>query len=119
VLAWNHRILERVNIMFAQRVKELREQKGISQAELARDMDVTQSTVGNWEADVRRPTTKKMIQLAEYFSVSVDHLLGNETLDPQMILLTRRLKSLPENDREFLIDNFKNTIAVYLKSKGH
>ena len=104
--------------MFAQKIKELREQKGISQAELARDLDITQSTVGNWESDVRKPPASKLIKIADYFGVSTDYLLNDEKIAPEILMLTRNLTSLPEEDREFLLDNFKNTIDLYLKSKG-
>jgi len=105
--------------MFAQRIKALREERGISQAQLARDMDIMQSAVGNWEAGVRKPSAKKIVQLADYFCVTADYLLGHGEQDYEMVLLARRLKAIPEKDREFLFDNFKNTIDVYLKSKGH
>lgn len=61
--------------MFAKRLKELREQRGISQKQLAEHLQVAQGAVGNWESGVRRPTVKRLQQLAEFFGVSVDELL--------------------------------------------
>ena len=101
--------------MFAQRVKTLREEKQISQAELARDLEVMQSAVGNWEAGVRRPNFDMLQRLAEYFSVPADYLLGG---DAELVLLTRKLADVPDEDKEVLISNLYNTIDTYLASKG-
>jgi len=101
--------------MFAKRLKLLRAEKGINQIELARAMDVKQGTIGNWETEKRAPDSETLQKLADYFNVTVDYLLGRENSD--VIFLTRHLNNVPEEDRAFLLDNFKNTIDVYLKSK--
>lgn len=62
--------------MFNLRLKNLREDKGISQYALAAELHMSQSTIGNWEAGSRLPDPKTMSLLADYFDVSVDYLLG-------------------------------------------
>jgi len=105
-----------VSFLFAQRLKSLRAEKGINQNELAQAMNVKQGTIGNWETQKRAPDSEMLIRLADYFDVSTDYLLGKES--SELIFLTRHLSSIPEEDRSFLINNFNNTIDVYLKSKG-
>jgi transcriptional regulator with XRE-family HTH domain len=105
--------------MFAQRVKTLREREGISQTELARNIEVMQGAIGNWETGKRVPDAQMLQKIANYFNVTVDFLLGNGEESPELILLARDLKKVSPEDRAFLLDNFKNTIDVYLKSKGH
>ncbi|MDR0223180.1 MAG: helix-turn-helix domain-containing protein [Oscillospiraceae bacterium] len=104
--------------MFAQRLKQLRELKNISQTRLAREMGVTQGTVGNWETGKRTPDTGTLQRLADYFSVSVDFLLGHDTDNPEIVLLARHLAFVPETDRRFLLETFRDTIDNYLKAKG-
>lgn len=58
------------------RIKELREAKGVGQKEFAIDMGVAQPTVSNWETGQKEPSTKNAKRIAEYFNVSVDYLLG-------------------------------------------
>lgn len=69
--------------MFQLRVKQLREEKGISQAKLAQDIGVTYGAVGNWESGTREPKFETVIKIADYFGVSIDYLLGR-TDDPNM-----------------------------------
>lgn len=66
--------------MFQVRLKELRESRGLSQYSFADAFGVSQSTVGNWEAGKREPNFDTMQRLANFFGVSVDYLLGRESV---------------------------------------
>lgn len=61
--------------MFQIKLKELRENKRVSQAKLAQALGISQSTVGMWENGTNKPEYEKLIKLAEYFDVSIDYLL--------------------------------------------
>lgn len=61
---------------FSIRLKEIRESKGISQAELANQIGVGISTVGMWESTDRIPGAKTLQRLIAYFGCSIDYLLG-------------------------------------------
>jgi len=100
--------------MFAQRLKQLRAEKKLTQIDLARDIEVTQSTVGKWETGARTPDAETLKKIADYFGVSVDYLLGGS----EITILARHLSEVPEEDREQLISTFKNTVDIYLKAKG-
>lgn len=65
--------------MFAQRLKELRRLKGVSQVALANILQVSQQAVGKWETGRSSPDNSTLAQLAEIFNVSVDFLLGVAT----------------------------------------
>lgn len=67
--------------MFQIRLKELRENSGLSQYKFADRFGVAQSTVGSWEAGKREPNFETMQRLADFFGVSVDYLLGREEQD--------------------------------------
>ncbi|MFB8435110.1 helix-turn-helix domain-containing protein [Enterococcus durans] len=58
------------------RIAELRKQKGISQSELAKALNVSPSTIGMWETDQRAIKDDNLSSLADYFSVTTDYLLG-------------------------------------------
>ena len=66
--------------MFRIRLKELRERAGYSQYSFAEKFGVAQSTVGSWEAGKREPNFNTMQRLADFFGVSVDYLLGRDTV---------------------------------------
>jgi len=64
--------------MLAKKLKELRETKGMSQAELANILDVAQQTVASWEKEKSSPNYDLLQKIADYFHVTTDALLGRE-----------------------------------------
>ncbi|MBR2442015.1 MAG: helix-turn-helix transcriptional regulator [Clostridia bacterium] len=63
---------------FIERLKELRNEKGISQAQLAKATGLTQTAIAYWDTGKRNPTAPAVIILARYFEVSTDYLLGEK-----------------------------------------
>lgn len=64
----------------ADRIQNLRKQKGISQEELADKVGVSRQAVSKWESEQSVPDLDKVIILSEYFGVTTDYLLkGIET----------------------------------------
>ncbi len=62
--------------MFIERLKLLRKERNITQIDLANALSVSVGTVGNWESGKRIPDIGTFGQIAEYFDVSVDYLVG-------------------------------------------
>lgn len=58
------------------RLKQLREEKGLKQEELAQLLSVSPSAIGMYERDYREPSDELLIKISEYFQVSTDFLLG-------------------------------------------
>ncbi len=63
---------------FPERIKDLRDEKGISQERLADELGVSHGTISLWETGKREPKLSNLILLAEYFGVSIDYLAGLE-----------------------------------------
>ena len=57
------------------RLKELREQKHISQLKLAMDLDMNQNSISRYETGERQADYQTLIKFADYFNVSIDYLL--------------------------------------------
>ena len=64
--------------VFAEHLLELRKEKGISQAQLAKEIGVSFSIICYWETDRSEPTAPNLVKLSDYFNVSVDYLLGKK-----------------------------------------
>lgn len=64
--------------MIADRIKQLREESGLSQAQLAKQLHVTRSSVNAWEMGLSMPTVQYIVELARLFRVRTDYLLGME-----------------------------------------
>ena len=60
------------------RIFKLRQEKGISQGTLAKEIGATQKAVDFWEKGINEPKATYIINLAMYFGVTTDYLLGLE-----------------------------------------
>lgn len=58
------------------RLKELRNERELSQRELAKAIGVSPKAVNFWELGVNEPKASYIIALAKFFGVSTDYLLG-------------------------------------------
>lgn len=58
------------------RLKELRNSRHITQLKMAMDLNMTQNTISRYETGEREPGISELIQIADYFHVSIDYLLG-------------------------------------------
>lgn len=93
--------------MIADRIKQLREQNNMTQAELARKLHITRSAVNSWEMGISVPSTTLLMDLANLFHVSTDFLLGMQktsTIDVSQL-----------NDREVLL--LQGLIEYFLSMK--
>lgn len=63
---------------FGQRLKDLRNSRGISQNELSRHIGVSKSSVNMYERDEREPGFETLEAIADFFNVNMDYLLGRE-----------------------------------------
>ncbi len=66
--------------MTAETIKQLREARGWTQAELARRLNISRNGVNTWEQGLSMPSPHFLVELAKIFSVSADFLLGVESL---------------------------------------
>ena len=61
---------------YLERLNELRKSKQISQKELANILGTTNSSIYDWECGRAQPDLKTLINIAKYFEVTTDYLLG-------------------------------------------
>ncbi len=64
--------------IFKERLKELREDKNMSQNALSKQIKVSQPAIVKWENGERTPTMESLIILATFFDVTIDYLVGLE-----------------------------------------
>lgn len=62
--------------IFAQRFRALRTERALSQDRMAADLSVTKTFVSDIERARRTTTLEKCYELADYFDVSIDYLVG-------------------------------------------
>ena len=93
--------------MIADRIKQLRETAGLSQAALAKRLGITRSSVNAWEMEITVPSTQYIVELARLFKVSTDYLLGVDTTS------TVNVSGLSESDILIV-----NELVRHLRSKN-
>lgn len=89
---------------FGQILRELREERGIYQKELASYLNVSISTISNYENGVHFPDLDVLCQIAEFFNISTDYLLGRTQYQYDIKMLNQSLTS------EYTVTNLINTI---------
>ena len=65
-----------MKILLGERLKELREEKGLTQKELSCELKLNSVTYLHYEKSQREPPLQLLVEMAKYFNVSVDYLLG-------------------------------------------
>ncbi|WP_317294088.1 helix-turn-helix transcriptional regulator [Ligilactobacillus saerimneri] len=100
--------------MLGNNIKELRKSKRMTQKDLAEVMNVSQQTIGAWETERAVPGADTLNDLADYFGVTTDYLLGRPEekkekdsnsvdLADKKALLTYQGIPLSDEDREIII----------------
>ena len=109
--------------MFSIRLKNLRIQNGYTQKEMAENLGTSQPSYQNWEKGTRKPSRITLQQIANFFNVSTDFLLGETDIpDPESdIDLDSAIDNsvaydgtpITEHDREII----KNYLNEYFSNK--
>lgn len=109
------------------KIKDLRLDLNLSQAELAEKVKTSQRNISRWENGENEPTSTFVVVLADFFGCSTDYLLGREDdfgvielsgaelTDAEKELLTL-FRALPELRQEVLLDSVRG-MAQFAKTK--
>ncbi|WP_010296004.1 helix-turn-helix domain-containing protein [Clostridium senegalense] len=96
-----------------ERIREERIRKDINQPELAKILNISKQTVSNWENGKRTPDIDTLENLAKFFDVSTDYLLGrsdirNPNLENKFDTWNPKLTKKDEKDIEKRFDKIIN-----------
>lgn len=97
---------------FADRLKELRKEKNMTQVQLAQTMGVSKGTVAMWETGKREPGFEPLCALAELFDRRIDYILGRSDDASTVSMTDEDYESLGCSEVE---DSFYETIMAYLQ----
>lgn len=95
--------------MIADRIKNLREQRGYTQTSLSKRLGLTRTAINAWETGISTPSTQYIVEMASLFKVSSDYLLcidTTETIDVSQLTMQQR------NILCSLIEQFENCNAL-------
>ena len=64
--------------IFCERLKDLREERGLTATGLAKELGLQTSTIMRWEREERIPSIENLKLISNYFDVYADYRIGNE-----------------------------------------
>ncbi|MFB9278538.1 helix-turn-helix domain-containing protein [Cohnella cellulosilytica] len=93
------------------RLAFLRDQRGLTQEELAASLGISRAALSHYEKSRREPDTETLGKIADLFQVSIDYLVGRTphpqtTLDPEI----RQFADELELSDEQILDHFALTV---------
>jgi transcriptional regulator with XRE-family HTH domain len=69
--------------MIGERLRLLREEKELTQQQIANGINSTQQKISNYEKDIVEPDCETLIKLANFFNTTTDYILGRTNLQYQ------------------------------------
>ena len=100
--------------IYAERIKPLFDQSGKSDAELEREIGIPARKISQWNINYTRSYTKYIPQIAAYFHVSTDYLLGNTDATAPLVEAERAKENAPDFNVEGWTDLQKAAIQFVL-----
>jgi transcriptional regulator with XRE-family HTH domain len=103
--------------MLGDNIKFLRNQYKVTQRDLAKELNISHSTLGMYEINSREPNNEMLCKIADYFNVTTDMLLDRNQLELHIksdyLKILRKAESLniPADELDLILD-------TYLKLKG-
>ncbi|HCQ79986.1 MAG TPA: hypothetical protein DIV46_08445 [Verrucomicrobiales bacterium] len=100
-----------------ERISKIREEQGISQVELAKQLEVSQQTVAAWERKIPSLRSDTIIKLAEALKVTPDEILGfreRKNTGPKGKLKTAfdKATNLPRSQQKRIIDLIEDIVTA-------
>lgn len=102
------------------RINDLLALKGISAAQMSRDLGFSNGLYSQWKSGLQKPSAKKLEKIAEYFDVTVDYLLGHTDEKNAPIVTTEgelwdRLNQLSDPE----LDELETFLDYLLYKRSH
>lgn len=103
---------------FAERLKILRKQVKLTQAQIAEKLDISQQAYASWERGAKKPTQENLVKIAQILNVSVDYLVGNsdnteDELDNIELLFRMNSKGLTDGEKEI----FRRELIEFMEER--
>lgn len=114
------------NMIFAKRIKKLRETRGESQEDLAKLVGYKKQAISHWEINGKIPRTRALEIIAKHYETTSDYLLGINSerkpmaeemnISPDELVLLTLYRRMEENQKD-MIHNVAETIVPFHTDK--
>jgi len=99
---------------FGEKIQLLRKEKSISQEQFAEVMNVSRQAVSKWELNQSYPEVDKIIEVSNYFGVSLDDLMNDEKASPNAVDQAYEVQSSKKNSGSNFAEIYKVIILTAL-----
>lgn len=116
--------------MIAERLKDIRIENDLTQTQMAKILNTTQTSYNRWENNVELISLKKLTGVCNYFNTSMDYLVGitrnnigngkhdlNYSIVGNNIKIFRKDNKLSQKDLAALLNTSQSTISAYEAGK--
>lgn len=97
-------------------LKELRKEKGITQEMLAERLNVSGRTVSRWETGSNMPDISLLIELADFYDVSIPEIVNGERksgkMNEEVKEVAKTLSTYADSEKESLIEKIRNQSII-------
>lgn len=98
-------------MLFGDILRNLLEERNITQKQMASDLNIAASTLGNYIRNTREPDFSTLCRIAAYLGVSIDYLLNyhpNYNVNPLEVELLRIFRTLSAREQKIYIEQGKS-----------
>lgn len=97
------------NICVSKNIADLRRKKGLTQEQLAAELNISAQAVSKWETNTSLPDTQMLPQIADYFGVSIDYLFYGKdySYDEVYDKVLGKITEYPQMSKEAYEDTLK------------
>lgn len=99
---------------FGEKLQQLRKEKGLSQEDLAHQLNVSRQAVSKWESQNGYPEIEKMILISDLFQVSLDYLMKKDYEEHENETISSFHLMTQQNIEDYL--HFKKSFALRIGS---
>ncbi|WP_195228377.1 helix-turn-helix domain-containing protein [Lactococcus lactis] len=100
--------------VFAERLTELREKRGLSKQALADLLEINRVTYSNWELGKARPNFETLSMLSDFYNVNIDYLLSRKN---QKVFENEKIYT--EEDLIIILQDFEKFILPFSLNLVH
>lgn len=107
--------------IMAKNIRHYMDIKNVRPKDVCSVLNIPMATFSDWINAKSYPRIDKIELMANYFGIEKSDLVESRTSSPskhKIEILARNLDELPDEDRDKLIQNFEDTIDIYLKARG-
>ena len=94
-----------MNLKIGEKIRTLRLQQKMTQEQLADRLGVSYQSISRWENGITYPDIEFLPSIANYFSVSLDFLMGQDDAEKRKSIneQIKKIHTMDENDEDELI----------------